>query len=31
VIAAVFVERQPQLAEVQPLGAEAIATLEEAA
>jgi EmrB/QacA subfamily drug resistance transporter len=31
VIAAVFVERRPQLAEVQPLGAEAIATLEEAA
>jgi len=30
-IAAVFVERRPQLAEVQPLGAEAIATLEEAA
>jgi EmrB/QacA subfamily drug resistance transporter len=31
VIAAVFVEREPQLAEVQPLGVEAIATLEEAA
>jgi hypothetical protein len=31
VIAAVFVERRPQLAEVQPLRAESIATLEEAA
>ncbi len=31
VIAAVFVERRPQLAEVRPLGAEATATLEEAA
>jgi MFS family permease len=31
VIAAVFVERRPQLAEVQPLGVESIATLEEAA
>src|SRR6185437_12318199 len=29
VIAAVFVEREPQLAEVQPLGVEAMATLEE--